>query len=89
MDPTAVKLTCPLVHGDALWFAAHAFGWGFRAFEIPRAIVRAELGSDDASPRQLTLAFELGRPRIAEAVGRMTCIYQGERIRLRATDLSS
>jgi hypothetical protein len=89
MNPTTVKLSRPVVHPEAIWFAAYEFGWGFRAFEIPSEIAQSELGATDASPRQLARAFELGRQRIAKAVEPMTFEYQGQRIPLRATDLSS
>jgi hypothetical protein len=89
MDPAMLKLTHPVVRGESLWFAAYEFGWGFRAFEIHGDIAQAELGAADTSPRQLTLAFELGRQRIAKAVTPMTFEYQGERIPLYATHFSA
>jgi hypothetical protein len=89
MNPTTVKLSRPIVHAETLWFAAYGFGWGFRAFEIPRETAQSEPGAAGASPQQLALAFELGRQRIAKAVEPMTFEYQGQRIPLRATDLGS
>lgn len=88
MNPTTVNLTPPIVHAAALRFSAYEFGRGFKAFEIPSEIARSELGAADASARQLVLAFELGRHKIAKAVEPMMLDeYQGQRICLRATDL--
>ncbi|SIT51600.1 conserved hypothetical protein [Paraburkholderia piptadeniae] len=89
MAPANVNLSHPVVHGDSLWFAAYEFGWGYRAFEIHGDTVQAKLGAADTSPRQLMLAFELGRPRITKAVMPMTFEYRGERIVLHATDLNA
>ncbi len=85
----AVKLSRPMVHGEALWFAAYEFGWGYRAFELPADLARRELGALDASERQLTLAFELGRQRIVGAIAPMNSEYQGKRISLKTGDLRS
>ena len=87
MSTPAVKLTRPMVHGDALWFAAYEFGWGYKAFKLPADVAQRELGALDSSARQLTLAFELGRQRIAGAVAPMCAEYAGQRIALKTDDL--
>ena len=89
MSPLALKLTRPMVHDEAIWFAAYEFGWGYRAFELSASIAQSELGAVDTSARQLTLAFELGRQRIAGAIAPMISGYEGERISLRTGDLRS
>jgi hypothetical protein len=89
MSTPAVKLTRPMVHDEALWFAAYEFGWGYKAFKLPADIALRELGALDASPRQLTLAFELGRQRIAGAIAPMCAAYAGQRISLKTGDLSA
>lgn len=85
----AVKLSRPMVHGEALWFAAYEFGWGYRAFELPFSLAQRELGAVDTSERQLTLAFELGRQRIVGAIAPMNSAYEGKRISLKTGDLRS
>ncbi|MEM5341452.1 hypothetical protein [Paraburkholderia azotifigens] len=87
MNASTVKLSSPIVHREDLWFVVYGFGWGFRAFEISADTARTELGAANGSPQQLTLAFELGRQRIAKAVKAMTFDYRGERIALRPQDL--
>lgn len=89
MSTPAVKLTRPLVHDEALWFAAYEFGWGYKAFRLPAELAQRELGALDSSPRQLTLAFELGRQRIAGAIAPMRAEYAGQRISLKTGDLSA
>ena len=85
----AVKLTRPVVHGEALWFTAYEFGWGYRAFELPAALAQRELGALDTSERQLTLAFELGRQRIVGAITPMNSECGGKRVALKSADLRS
>ncbi|MGG1947794.1 hypothetical protein AB1286_23850 [Trinickia sp. NRRL B-1857] len=73
----------------SFWFAAYEFGWESRAFALPADLAQRELGALDAAERQLTLAFELGRQRIAGAIATMNSEYEGKRISLKADDLRS
>jgi hypothetical protein len=81
MDAEPVRLTAPFISRDAsLWFSAYGFGWGYCAFSIPMESVCDYLGAADASPRQLMLAFELGRQRISKAVEQVEIPETGDRV---------
>ncbi|CAN0617286.1 conserved protein of unknown function [Burkholderia multivorans] len=87
MANLAPCLTSPSLASDStLLFSAYAFGWGFCAFALPADVVCERLGAANASPRQLLLAFELGRQRILVAVERRIDSNTGERITLAVDD---
>lgn len=88
MAKPITRLTEPVLAGDsALWFSAYGFGWGYCAFELPADVTREQLGAASEAPKQLMLAFELGRRRVLQAVERKTLPTDGERIVLSAEDL--
>ena len=64
MNITAVSLSEDL----AMQFSVYGLGWGYRAFSIPPTVICEQLGAANHDPRQLSLAFELSRPRILRAV---------------------
>ncbi|MGU7784289.1 hypothetical protein [Burkholderia sp. PU8-34] len=81
-------LTEPILGPDMdVWFSAYGFGWGYRAFTLGEHVVREELGAADASPKQLLLAFKLGRQRIRLAVKQHGGSNAGERASLDSADL--
>ncbi|WP_240159142.1 MULTISPECIES: hypothetical protein [Burkholderiaceae] len=88
MNPPLMNLTAPQLSGDAtLWFSAYAFGWGYCAFALPAETVREKLGAANETPKQLMLAFELGKRRLLQAVEQKVLPITGERITLSSADL--
>jgi hypothetical protein len=88
MDQTNLQLTEPLLVGEsALWFSAYGFGWGYRAYELSPDVVCEFLGAANDTPRQLLLAFHLGKPRLLSAAERKVEVSPGERIELTGADL--
>jgi len=64
MNITAVRLT----QESAVQFSVYGAGWGYRAYSISPHVICEELGAANTNPRQITLAFELSKPRILKAV---------------------
>ena len=65
----AIEVTAPMFDSPSeLWFSACGFGWGYAAFALPTDTVLAQLGAATTSDKQMTLAFELGKRRIRQAV---------------------
>ncbi len=83
MNITAVRLT----QDSAVQFSVYGPGWGYRAYSISPHVICEELGAANTNPRQISLAFELGKPRILKAVqsGAGTLGMDG-RMTLAATD---
>jgi hypothetical protein len=66
----------------------HSPKWvGYCAFAIPAETVREKLGAVIETPKQLMLAFELGRRRLLQAVEQKALPGTGERITLSTADL--
>jgi hypothetical protein len=83
-----INLTSPTFSSDStIWFSAYGFGWGYRAFALPAHTVREKLGAADESPKQLALAFELGKHRILRTIEQIPPPQAGERIQLSLADL--
>lgn len=90
MNQPDVGITRPILSDDAaVWFSAYGFGWGYRAFAIPFEVVCAELGATDPVPRQVLIAFELGKRRILQTIDQQPPSYTGERVTLSASDFSA
>lgn len=88
MDQPHTNLTAPLLSVDStLWFSAYGFGWGYCAFALPAKTVCEKLGAANETPKQLMLAFELGKRRLLQAVEQKALPGTGERITLSAADL--
>jgi hypothetical protein len=88
MEQPLTNLTEPILSADsAIWFSAYGFGWGYCAFALPSEVVCECLGAADDSPRQLLLAFQLGKPRLLAAVERTALPGVGKRLPLCANDL--
>jgi len=88
MTQPAANLTAPLLFPDSsIWFSAYGFGWGYCAFALPHEAICEQLGAADETPKQLLLAFELGRVRLLKAIERKPPSTTGERITLSAADL--
>lgn len=84
---TAIKLTDPFLSSDAaLWFSAHAFGWGYCAYAIPHSTVCEVLGAASLIESELLHAFESGKPLILRTVGRQVHPDRGRRIVLHTID---
>jgi hypothetical protein len=85
MNQPMIRITAPLLsHGSAVWFSAHGFGWGYRAFAISHDVICESLGARDTTDEQIRLAFQLGKRRILQAVLQHELpSYQGQRIWLR------
>ncbi|CAB3802967.1 hypothetical protein [Pararobbsia alpina] len=87
MDQRGTSLTAPLLFADsAMWFSAYGFGGGYCAFALPAEAVCEKLGAANEAPKQLMLAFELGKRQILQAVEQKVP-GTGERITLSAADL--
>jgi hypothetical protein len=71
----------------SVWFSAYRFGWGYCAFALPADVVCSGLGAADPSPKQLLLAFELGKQRLRKVIAEKYLPGHGERITLSAADL--
>lgn len=88
VDRPRINLTAPLLSAEsALWFSAYGFGWGYCAFVLPAKTVCEKLGAANDTPKQLMLAFELGKHRLLHAIAQKTFLGTGERITLSTTDL--
>lgn len=88
MENSDLSLTAPSIcHDSSILFSAYGFGWGYCAFSLPASVVCAQLGAANETPRQLLLAFELGKHRILLAARRFGTSSTGERIVLDAVDL--
>ncbi|MEN8505487.1 MULTISPECIES: hypothetical protein [Paraburkholderia] len=82
------NLTAPLLSANCtLWFSAYGFGWGYSAFELPAEAVCEKLGAANETPKQLMLAFELGKRRLLRTVEQKALPGTGGRITLSAADL--
>ena len=87
-DRTRTHFTVPILTPDSsVWFSAYRFGWGYCAFALPAEVVCEGLGAADETPRQLVLAFELGKHRLRNAIAERQLPGTGERITLCAADL--
>lgn len=87
MDTALPNITATMVQNDlAIWFSAYGFGWGYCVFEIRPLIVQAHLGAIDATPKQLLLAFELGKRAVVQAIGNKRLPANGERVTLLSQD---
>jgi len=81
-------LTTPILTADSsIWFSAYRFGWGYCAFALPAELVCEGLGAADQTPKQLVLAFELGKHRLRKAIAGKRLPGTGERITLSIDDL--
>ncbi|WP_144150132.1 hypothetical protein [Paraburkholderia sp. BCC1885] len=88
MAPVHINLTTPLVMNESgLWFSAYGFGWGYCAFELRPDVICKSLGAANESPKQLLLAFQLGRQRLLGVAGRKAVPSNGNRIQITAEDL--
>ena len=88
MTQQAAHLTEPILAADSsVWFAAYGFGWGYCAFSLPSEVACEKLGAANGSPKQLMLAFELGKRRLLHAAKQKYRPESGERITLTASDL--
>ncbi|WP_177207594.1 hypothetical protein [Burkholderia contaminans] len=79
VQPIRSTLLVLLPNTATLRFSAYGFGWGYRSFSLPYAIVREFLGASDTSEQQIRLAFELNRLQLLSAI--VPCAetpYQGE-----------
>ncbi|MGF6261066.1 hypothetical protein OKW49_001967 [Paraburkholderia youngii] len=88
MDSSYIILTAPVVASQStLWFSAYGFGWGYRAFQLRPEVVCEYLGAADDSQKQLLLAFQLARPRLAAVAERKMPPSNGERTEITGQDL--
>lgn len=88
VDQYHTNLTAPFLTVDStLWFSAYGFGWGYCAFALPAETVCEKLGAANESPKQLMLAFELGKRRLLQTVEQKALPGTGERITLSTDDL--
>ncbi|HEX7913545.1 hypothetical protein A6V36_21600 [Paraburkholderia ginsengiterrae] len=88
MKQPRTSLTAPLLSADStVWFSAYGFGWGYCAFALPAETVCEKLGAANESPKQLMLAFELGKRRLLQVVEQKALPGTGERITLSPADL--
>ena len=88
MDQPGTNLSAPILCADAtVWFSAYGFGWGYCAFALPAEVICEKLGAANETPKQLMLAFELGKVRLLQAVAQKVLPATGERIMLSAADL--
>lgn len=77
---TEVQVTPPMfIDESEVWFSAYGFSWGYAAYSLPAQTVRAQMGAANGSVKQMTLAFELGKRRIREAVHTSDRPHAGER----------
>ncbi|SIT41462.1 conserved hypothetical protein [Paraburkholderia piptadeniae] len=87
-DQPETQFTEAIITADSsVWFSAYRFGWGYCAFALPAEVVCEGLGAADESPKQLVLAFGLGKHRIRKAIAEKRLPGTGERITLCAADL--
>jgi hypothetical protein len=88
MHHPRTSLTAPLLSTDStVWFSAYGFGWGYCAFALPAETVCEKLGAANVTPKQLMLAFELGKRRLLHVVEQRALPGTGERITLSPADL--
>jgi hypothetical protein len=88
MDQPRTNLTEPILSVDStLYFSAYGFGWGYCAFELPAETLCEKLGAANETPKQLMLAFELGKRRVLQAVQQKALPGTGKRIALSTADL--
>ncbi|HXZ09685.1 MAG TPA: hypothetical protein VEI25_16670 [Paraburkholderia sp.] len=88
MAQPGTNLSAPLLCADStVWFSAYGFGWGYCAFALPAEVICEKLGAANETPKQLMLAFELGKLRLLQAVAQKVLPGTGERITLSAADL--
>jgi len=88
MELPRTNVTSPLLATDsALWFSVYGFGWGYRASSIPVEALRGKLGTANATPGQLMLAFESSRRQLLEAIEHKAWPPSGKRIALAGTYL--
>ncbi|HVM96235.1 MAG TPA: hypothetical protein VMT89_07590 [Candidatus Acidoferrales bacterium] len=87
MDQPLMNLTAPLLSVDStLLFSAYGFGWGYCAFALPADAVCEGLGAASKTPKQLMLAFELGKHRLLQAIAQKALPGTGERVTLSTVD---
>jgi hypothetical protein len=87
MDQPHPILTPPLLPDDfTVWFSAYGCGWGYCAFALPAEMACQKLGARSKSPKQLLLAFELGKRTVSQAIKNKALPFSGERITLTAAD---
>lgn len=87
-DQATTQFTAPILTTDSsVWFSAYGFGWGYCAFALPAEALCDALGAANETPRQLVLAFELGKQRLRKAIAERHLPGSGERITLGAADL--
>ena len=87
MDSSYINLTDPVVaRKSTLRFSAYGFGWGYCAFELRPEVACEYLGAADDSQKQLLLAFQLGKQRLAGVAQRKTPPSNGERIEITGRD---
>ncbi|MBB5466040.1 hypothetical protein HDG32_002147 [Paraburkholderia sp. CI2] len=88
MEQVHIQLTPPvLANESALWFSAYGFGWGYCGYELRSDVVCQYLGAANDSPKQLLLAFQLGKPRLLAAAERKAPASTGERVEITGEDL--
>jgi hypothetical protein len=82
------KLTVPFLCGDStLWFSAYGFGWGYCAFALPAETVCEKLGAASKTPKQLMLAFELGKRHLLQTIEYRALPATDERLTLSAAEI--
>lgn len=90
-QPVKVAISRPILSDDmVVWFSAYGFGWGYRAFALPFEVVCQKFGAASPTPKQVLLAFELGKWRILQLIGQK--IFEdnpGERTVLAEADFSA
>ncbi|MEJ0003930.1 MAG: hypothetical protein WDN30_10715 [Pararobbsia sp.] len=69
-----------LLTDDEIWFSAYGFGWGYCAFALPVDKAGEHLSAGDASPKQLLLAFQLGKRKIVQALQKAEIPHTGDRV---------
>ena len=88
MSQRTAHLTEPILSADSsVWFSAYGFGWGYCAFSLPSDVICEKLGAANETPKQLMLAFELGKRRLTQVAEQKYLPQVGERITLAAADL--
>jgi hypothetical protein len=78
-----IQVRAPMVvDASQVWFSVYGFGWGYAAYSLPARAVVSQLGAANESPKQMTLAFELGKRRVRQAVQSIERPHAGERLTL-------
>jgi hypothetical protein len=80
MDKPEVNLSQPVIADDEVQFSAFGLGWGFCAYALPAGLVVSRLGAANVTERQLNLAFQVNRQRIAQAVVQAGVPEPGKRV---------